>query len=485
MVNISELNRPGVMSSYSSKTKKKNNIHSSKNQVAGATFNQARLNKASSSLHASRAGHVGANRLSNGTPRYWTGQEATSLFNANRGSGQITSLNTSSFASRMGMPMMPNMGATNPLDAISALTSVGLGVLDKLGVFDKKPVSNGETLENSLKSLGGNSNYSPASSEVALTLSNMASCNDAASLSRAIDTAKGQLSTLDTQIDVYDKAASEAKTQLNTLETQQKVADKDKADKQQSVSTCEGSVSSMKTTRDSALEQYKTGNEAYDNALKDYTVAHDAKVEAQNAQSLAQTKVDTAGENLNKANAAVADAQNTYDNCKEDGPQKAMLKAKLDHAKAVQQQAHTAKNEADRNLTEAEQKLEDATTKESQTLEAKNTAYNSLGDLKTKADEANKALDKEQQKLDKAQNNLEKAQENLVKAESKVADLANQIESEGSAITLAKQAKSDRASLKSAISSQEDRLKHLQKNEKKQAKIDAKENKTKGTDEDS
>ena len=74
-VDLAKLNRPGVMSSYSS-SGRKNTVHASKGQVAGSTFNSARMQAASKFLEPSKGGHVAAKRMfSNAAPRYWNGQE--------------------------------------------------------------------------------------------------------------------------------------------------------------------------------------------------------------------------------------------------------------------------------------------------------------------------------------------------------------------------------------------------------------------------
>ena len=372
------------------------------------------------------------------------------------------------------MGNMFGMGMDPTVGTIMGLTNIGMSVLDKMGVFGKlngatsvvqqtAPKTNGAALADGLSTLGGN-NSIPINSDIALTVGNMAKCADSTSLSAAIGEAKAQLTAMNTQYESLNTAAEQANTNLSTLEGQQKTATKDVADKQQNVATCENSVKVLKDGRDVALQKAKTGNEAYDKATEDHIKALDAKSDAMSELYLANSKLDIATNNYTTAETNYNNLKSQYETANENA--KPAIKAQLDvakqqleNAKLAKEQATEAKNKADEALTKAE-------TEASNTAAKKQEAYNNLGELKAKADEAGAALEIEQNKLDKGKTNLTEAKENLELANDKVSDLQAQIDSQNGIINAAKACKADSKSLSKEIEAQEKRLIQMQKNEK-------------------
>ena len=146
-VDMAKLNRPGVMSSYSS-SGRKNTVHGSKSTVVGSTFNQARMTAATKFLSPSKGGHVSARIMAeNSAPRYLSGSETAII--ANRDSGQVTSLQSGTsifgFSAGMMMPSMPMGGmstggvlgflAGTAGAAILKVTDLTLNIETIIGVF--------------------------------------------------------------------------------------------------------------------------------------------------------------------------------------------------------------------------------------------------------------------------------------------------------------------------------------------------------------
>lgn len=494
--------KPGVMTSYSS-SNKKNSIHSNtaaKNSMAKSIFNADKAVKSKQFLSTSAAGHVGANRISNSAPRYMNGREASIMFNSNRGSGQVTAFSTNNYMnSGFGMPSF-GMGGMNTIDTIMTLTNFGLGVADRLGLFNKSTptASNSQKVDNATQGLAGNNtnigSYTAVNTDIAVITSKMASCNTASTLSVAIGEARTELASLIGQSETLNIASETAQTTLKELGTQKEAADKKVTDAKQNVSTCEGSVKTVTDSRNQALEAAKTGNKEYDNAVAEYTKAHDAHVDAQNQKTLAESNKSTAETNANKATEARVGAETEFNNAltayeqapdtipdasgnQVPNPNKSKLKAQADMAKEKLKQAKNAESDAKKALEDAKKALEDASKAETKSAEAetkasekKSKAYEKLGNLKTKAEEGQKKLDEEQKKLDDCKGNLEKAQENFNTAKSDLNDVENQIAAQNSVVELAKQAQNDVKALTESIEKNEARLTQLEQNEAEAAK---------------
>lgn len=396
-----------------------------------------------------------------------------------------------------------NMGNnTAPAASLGAqLGQMTFGVLNKLGVIDKLESkifgtqTNSQAIDSGLQSLGGGNN--PASlamnADTALTLSNMSACSDSASLSAAIDGAKGQLTLMEGVTSEFESAASESKNKLSQLNEQKGVAQQGVTDANSSLGQTKGAVTAATQSREQAMAGLKTGDAAYDKALDDYTKAHDSHVDAQNNLKHADATKQRADAKLAQATQAresletdVSNAQSAYDNCPDTiqqnginvpNPQKAKLKAelelvkvKLEQAKTAETQAKDAATKADDAFKQAQQKENEAAIEENRAQGLKDEAKSRLGDLKEKADKAEAELTKQNERLDKAKSNVETAQENLDVANEKLQDIQAQIDSQNGIIQMAKAYKSDTKALADGIKDQEKRLKQMKKNEAREAK---------------
>lgn len=497
-VDLAKLNRPGVMSSYSS-SGRKNTVHASKGQVAGSIFNSARMQAASKFLEPSKGGHVAAKRMfSNAAPRYWNGQEMS--MQMNRSSGQISSFQSNNFISSgfnpMGMGNMFGMGMDPTVGTIMGLTNIGMSLLDKFGVFGGKQVqvqSASQQLDTAITT-GGNFGHTTSNVEINLMKENMQKCSTSAELGIAIQTAKGQLTSMSGQLESFKAEAKTAQATKDNLTSQKGIAEKQKQDASNTVSQCRESVKGLTLTRNDALEMAKIGNADYDKAIKNYAEAHDAHIDASNAKKLADKDVSVKAGQYTKAQQATQAAEANYNNLNSqymsctDSAQKAALKTKLDiakqqfeQAKEAEENAKLAKKAAEKVAGEAADKETSAAANEQAAKTAKDTAYNNLGDLRAKADQAGKALESEQKRLDEHKANLESAEEGLKDIEVKVEDFDTQIKGQDGIIELAQKFDNDKKSLEEEIKNQEKRMKEMQKNEEKQAKLEAKqkENETK------
>ena len=362
--------------------------------------------------------------------------------------------------------------------------AVGIGILNGLagllGKNNSAPVSATQQLTTVLESQGAGSGNAAAyvtNSDIALSISSMASCNDSASLISAITTAETQLSSMEAMTSGLETAETQAKENLSTLSGLSSAAEKEKSTAQTGVTQCKGAVTSITNKRDLALNKVKTGNEEYDNAVKDYTIKHDARVDAENQESRATANKGRADKAYTDAQAATASAQQAYDAIPRDpehAAQRAAAKARLEQAKTAESNAKDAQTKAEEELQDATKKKEEAVAAEKTAQETKSTKYASLGELQTKADELEADLKKEQKNLDDAKGNLLKADKNYDEATQKYNDIQNQMASENSVVNLLKTHKNDVDTLRDAINSEKTRLAKIQKTEKKEGKNKAK-----------
>lgn len=472
--------KPGVMTSYSS-SNKKNSIHSNtaaKNSMAKSIFNADKAVKSKQFLSTSAAGHVGANRISNSAPRYMNGREASIMFNSNRGSGQVTAFSTNNYMnSGFGMPSF-GMGGMNTIDTIMTLTNFGLGVADRLGLFNKstptKQMSQGNVLTNKLNDLGRNitnTNTNATTTDVSLTLSNMASCNDATSLAAAITNAENKLGLMNTEYTNLASQKTEAQNMKSQIEQQKGTAVEEQTKAKGNVSKCETGVSDAKGAREEALNNTQVKNEDYNNAVKEYTQAHDAHKDAEIAKQSAQTHADEAKNKYTQATAATQSAQSEYDKCpdyienngvKIANPQKSILKAKLEQAKAAETQAKNADEAAQKALKEATAQEAKTANAEKEAEAKKQKAYDKLGEAQKDADKYEAALKTAQKDLDNAKDNLQTAQKNLEDVNTKVADFDQQLNAQDGIISVIDKFAEDKERLSTEINSQKERLTEMQ-----------------------
>lgn len=494
-VDMAKLNRPGVMSSYSS-SGRKNTVHGSKSTVVGSTFNQARMTAATKFLSPSKGGHVSARIMAeNSAPRYLSGSETAII--ANRDSGQVTSLQSGTsifgFSARMMMPSMP-MGGMSTGGVLGFLAgTAGAAILNKVLSPGAQAQSASQQLDTAITT-GGNFGHTTTNAEIATMISDMQGCSTSAELGEALQSAKGQLTSMSGQLESFKAEAKTAQATKDNLTSQKGIAEKQKQDATQTVRTHQNTVKTLTDSRNNALEAAKTGNTAYDEATKKYAEAHDAHIDASNAKKLADKDVSVKAGQYTKAQQATQAAEANYNNLNSqymsctDSAQKAAIKTKLDiakhqleQAKVAEENAKLAKEAAEKAAGEAADKETSAAANEQAAKTAKDTAYSNLGDLKAKADQAGKALESEQKRLDEYKDKLEAAEEGLKDIEVKVDDFDTQIKGQDGIIELAQKFDNDKKSLEEEIKNQEKRMKEMQKNEEKQAKLEAKqkENETK------
>ena len=487
-VDMAKLNRPGVMSSYSS-SGRKNTVHGSKSTVVGSTFNQARMTAATKFLSPSKGGHVSARIMAeNSAPRYLSGSETAII--ANRDSGQVTSLQSGTsifgFSAGMMMPSMP-MGGMSTGGVLGFLAgTAGAAILNKVLSPGVQAQSASQQLDTAITT-GGNFGHTTTNAEIATMISDMQGCSTSAELGEALQSAKGQLTSMSGQLESFKAEAKTAQATKDNLTSQKGIAEKQKQDATQTVRTHQNTVKTLTDSRNNALEAAKTGNTAYDEATKKYAEAHDAHIDASNAKKLADKDVSVKAGQYTKAQQATQAAEANYNNLNSqymsctDSAQKAAIKTKLDiakhqleQAKVAEENAKLAKEAAEKAAGEAADKETSAAANEQAAKTAKDTAYSNLGDLQAKADQAGKALESEQKRLDEYKDKLEAAEEGLKDIEVKVDDFDTQIKGQDGIIELAQKFDNDKKSLEEEIKNQEKRMKEMKKNEEKQAKLEAK-----------
>ena len=462
-VNLGQLNKPGFQSSLSSKTGGSRivakNLTSAKNT---ALFKGIKVTGQWGTQNLAKANYQSAR------------------FSLNAGKGMPPRMSGMYGLGNFGS-MATNYNVQNGSKAFAAGSvlgtglSIAMGILNKTGVLDFGNSTVQRASDQLSQGLSTPVSISANNSDVALSISNMASCSDKAKLTGAITEAKTQLSIMEAQSGLYDAAAQTAKDEASKFGTQLKTAQTEQKDAANQVGTCKNSVTAATKGRDQALAQVKTGNEQYDKAVENYTKAHDAHVDAQNAKTKAEASANRAASQLTQAQTATQTAQTAYDKCPDqiDGPdgtkipnpQKQILKQQLDQAKIAEKNAETAKKKADDELQNAKQKESETKTAEEKALNEKKTAYEGLGEAKSKAAAAEKSLQTEQDKLDKTKENLTKAEQNVDATNEKCEQLKAQIDSQNGIVQMAKAHKKDISTLNDAISEQEKRLKTMPQNE--------------------
>ena len=460
-VDMAKLNRPGVMSSYSS-SGRKNTVHGSKSTVVGSTFNQARMTAATKFLSPSKGGHVSARIMAeNSAPRYLSGSETAII--ANRDSGQVTSLQsgTSIFGvgARMMMPSMP-MGGMSTGGVLGFLAgTAGAAILNKVlspgaqaqvasTQQSTQTQSNGAKLDNALNGLGRTAlsvNYSgmTINSDTNLPDANSFGAtfeNDFNSISSALsgDFDATKISAdVDSLVTNADSDFANAQANYNILtERQGKVlnAERDlsekKTDAQNKADTAQEDLSSKESTlksnteaRDRADELLSAQDETYKNVSNALKSAEGEKSAAQDKVSTCSDALGAAEADLSNAEANVDAARTAYANATPE--QKAAADAALSNAEANLSKAKMAKADAEKDLKEAKATLEKLDEKVSDLQSQKDSALknleNSRKDLQTfitQCKTAEKAVRNSQKNVDSAKTNFDNCNRELLKLDA-------------------------------------------------------------------
>lgn len=484
-INTAELNRPGVMSSYSS-SGRKNNIHASKRQVAGSTFNQARLTAATKFLSPSKGGHVSARSIfSNGAPRYMSGQEMAMQFN--RQSGQVSAFQSNNFISSgfnpIGMGNMFGMGMDPTIGTIMGLTNIGMSVLDKLGVFGKLNAApaaqtNGQQVDNILNTAV---TLTPDNVDFTGVSQGISDAKTPEDLSKAIASGHAKLASMDGMTATYEAAVQTENQQKDKLGEQKAKAEGKLQDANGAVEAKQTDVTkAQKGVNDKKNEASKFG-EAYQKANDGYVDAHNKHIDAQNATKASQKAFDNATKEYNnavsefgKATQAATDATNAYnaepavDKNGNPNPKKDQLRAKMNLAIEQKNKAEEAKTAAERAKNDAQTKLNDAKTAETA---AKNNETTAKGDLdnakqnvtqnKQELAQFEKDLKVQMDALDDAKGELNNAKIDQQTAQTNLNNITTQIESANGAQKLLEQHQNNRAKLADEIKQGEARLPQL------------------------
>ena len=485
-VDMAKLNRPGVMSSYSS-SGRKNTVHGSKSTVVGSTFNQARMTAATKFLSPSKGGHVSARIMAeNSAPRYLSGSETAII--ANRGSGQVASLQsgTSIFGVGAGM-MMPSMpmGGMSTGGVLGFLAgTAGAAILNKILLPGAQAQSASQQLDSVISTAvtltPDNVNFEGVSQGI----SDAINSGNADDLSKAITSGHAKLASMDGMTSTYESAVETEEQQNKKLGEQKTKAEAKLSEATGNVDTKQKGVDNAKKGVDSKKAEASKFGEAYQKASDGYVEAHNKYIDAQNATKSCQSAFDNASKEfdnattaLGKATQAATDATNAYnaepavDKNGNPNPKKDQLRAKMNLAIEQKNKAEEAKNAAERAKNDAQTKLNDAKEAE---IAAKNNETTAKGDLdkakenvtQNKQDLAKfesdlkaqmSALDDAKGELNDAKINQQTAQTNLNNITAKISNGAKEL--------LAKH-KENREKLAADIKNGEAKLKELQSKQK-------------------
>ena len=493
-VDLAKLNRPGVMSSYSS-SKRKNSVHASKSQVAGTTFNQARLSAATKFLEPSKAGHVSARSLSsNGAPRYWNGQEMS--MRMNRPSGQITSFQSNNFISggfnSMGMGNMFGMGMDPTVGTIIGLTNIGMSLLDKFGVFGGKQVqvqSAGQQLNSVINTATTLTTDNVNFEGVSEGISNAISSGNPDDLSKAITSGHNKLAAMDGMTATYEAAVKTETQQKEKLGEQAEKADAKLSEANTNVTAKQAGVDKAQRSVDEKKQEASKFGETYQKANSAYVDAHNKHIDAQNETKASQKAFDNASKEYNnavaafgKATQAATDATNAYnaepavDKNGNPNPKKDQLRAKMNLAIEQKNKAEEAKNAAEQAKNDAQTRLDNARNAETAAKNNETTAKGELDKARENVTQNKQELSKyenelkaQMDELDDAKEDLNNAKINQETAQTNLNNINAKVENADSAEKLLEAHKENRAKLAEQLQKGEAKLEEM-KSDKKQEK---------------
>ena len=447
-------------------------------------------------------------------PRPVSGRNASLYANARRAAGQrFNALSQQYWASpslstynqsQVAYKQSTASSFGEALGALAGLITTGANAyktLNEAGIFNKKsantasqPKTNSGKIDKALDGLGS---YTPAnmkstSSEVSGYIDGMQSCTDAASLKTAITLANGELTALDSATSIYDTAVAQAESDKQKLNEQVTESKQEVADAKQNVSDAEQSVKGAEEGVKRATEELKQVDQEYGQAVENYNTAHDQHVDAKNATERAESKVEDTTEKYNNAKANTASAkasckaaEQAWQSCPDTiegpngtrvpNPEKAKLKAefevekqKLKQAEQEESNAKIAKETAEKELKQAKSAEEKASKAEEKALNDKEAAYKKVGDKKAEIDKKEAVVQQKEKLLDKQKSMLEKGQEALDSAQSNYNIAKEKLEGCDSYRTMLKEHTDNVSLLQDSISSEEQRLSQLEKNENSQ-----------------
>lgn len=341
-----------------------------------------------------------------------------------------------------------------------------LGFLNQVGVIDKiKGSSIGEKIGNIF---GGGSDNSTnignvSSSGAASAISNMASCNDSASLRSAIASANGQLSSLQAQSGTLKAAGEQAEKNLESLKSAVDTAKDDVKEKTQNLKTAKNSVDICTKDRDNKQVALKNANAEYGEAKQ----VHQQKTDAHNK---AQAHTSECQANVNSAQASYDSAKAAYDSAPKDVPDGnggTKPNPELPQLKAKMEAANDKLKQAEAQLKTAKEAEAKAKTEMDEAAKAETAAKEKVGEADQQVKDADKALNDSQAKLDKAEKAEKQAQDDLKAAEEKKTKAEADLSKAESAIEKYKENQQDIKELQSAITKQNKRLGELQEKENK------------------
>lgn len=434
-VDMAKLNRPGVMSSYSS-SGRKNTVHGSKSTVVGSTFNQARMTAATKFLSPSKGGHVSARIMAeNSAPRYLSGSETAII--ANRGSGQVASLQsgTSIFGVGAGM-MMPSMpmGGMSTGGVLGFLAgTAGAAILNKVlspgaqaHVQATAPLTSGQALSNGLSSLTSTATTISTNTDIQGCVDAMANATNSADLRSAIATAESQYATLQTTTEGLQEESKSAQAQVGTLDKARGNAEAALKEAKGNVNQQKDVVSDFTTQRDGAKASLETAmknkgitNEKYIQAHSNAVIAKQALADATTNLTSAETKLNSTPETITQADGS------TIHN-----PEYDIAKAQFEKAKAAKEKAEkdnttaeNAENAAKNDLSDAEKSVVENETNFKTQEDALKTHQNNLDKATNQQSKLEATLEVKQSEFDKANDALKEVKDKIDEFHTKTAEL--------------------------------------------------------------
>lgn len=428
-----KLNRPGLLGTFG-----KRNV---------STSRQASVNLSNSSS----ATHTTSFSLASKTRNNWvSGQSVSRNHNRYDYQGVRQRLNAGGYqvrntyapsSSTVGSNFNMNIDNGNSFmkgQIIGQVINGTFGMLNQLGVFDK--IKGGATQTTNSQKIDEAFGTTPtartlSSSAASVAISNMENATDSASLRGAIAGANDQLSAMNAQTPALESQSEQAIKNKDSLEEDVKTTEK-------GLSEAKQTLSNKKQTVEAKSKDLETKKYSLEKANSGYAKATTAYNDSVTAYNNAKANTATAQSSVDNLRAQLANAT---------PEQKAAIQTQLTQAEAKLEQAKTAEAKAQKEMESAKQ--------------AKDTAYNNLGDAKEAVTQAEQEIDKAQKELDKAKDAEKTAQKNVKDAEDKF-ELAKQaLSAAEGAIDAFKQHKKDVEELTNSITKQNNRLQKLEQKE--------------------
>ncbi len=414
-VDLSKLNRPGVMRAMTQKTGLSQTEiirRMSGNQSSGVSlFNSRRgsfVAGTRGSGNPARADYTGIrNSLNVGAPASYSAfSSLTGISYPQVSSGFNFNMGTSN-SFNAGFTVGSLLSLANSISKEISGKSLVQNVADAIdGTFGKssKTISQGSGAAAGLNSSGAKT-----------ATAAMSACTDSASLGEAISSANGTLAELEgiANQSTFENITEKAQKAMSEANVAKGKASKDLGVAKGRLDAGERVVNAKTTQRNDAIENSKKVDAAYGEAQANYAQAKDNHTNAKNNFSLAQNKTSMAKHDLDSANAALKSTPEKIDVPDGNGGTRQIDNPQYKIAKARAEEAKVKFEEAEKAEKAAKEKMEEAEKKETEAEKKMNEAKKAAEDAGKNVSEAEKAFNNAQADLEKAKENQTAAQKDF------------------------------------------------------------------------